>query len=66
MAKKVRLVCLVLIVLYICGRMPFPLLVIPLVGCTIIHVCKEVEEMKNETKSKKKKKVVKKKPTTNS
>ena len=62
LARKVRLICTILIVLYIVGRMPFPLLVIPLVGATVIHICNEVEEMKNEGKSKKrnKKKPIKK------
>lgn len=60
MAKKVRLVCLILMVLYVCARIPTPLVVIPLIGCLVIHVSKEVEEMRNEKKNKKKK-VVKKK-----
>lgn len=63
MARKVRLVCLILLVLYVCGRFPFPLLVIPLVGCTIIHIANEVEEMKHEKKSKKRNKKVTKKST---
>lgn len=61
MARKVRLVCLILLVLYICGRMPFPLLVIPLVGATIIHIVNEVEDMKHEKKGKKRNKKVTKK-----
>ncbi len=60
MARKVRLVCTILLVLYVCARMPFPLLVIPLVGCTVIHVANTLEEIKNEKKNKKKK-VTKKK-----
>ena len=60
LARKVRLICVVLIVLYIVGRMPFPLLVIPLVGATVIHICNEVEEIRNEKQGKKKKKVAKK------
>ena len=60
MAKKVRLVCTILLVLYVCARMPFPLLVIPLIGCLVVHVSKELEDMRNEKKNKKKK-VAKKK-----
>ena len=60
MARIVKLICLCLMVLYICGRMPIPLLVIPLIGCTVIYVSNEIKEIKDETKSKKKKKVVKK------
>lgn len=67
MARKVRLVCTILLVLYVIGRMPFPLLVIPLVGCTVIFVANELEDIKHEKKGKKRnKKVTKKKPTTNS
>ena len=51
-------------VLYIIGRMPFPLLVIPLVGCTVMYVMNEIKEIRSETKSKKKKKITKKKTKT--
>ena len=60
MSRTVKLICLDLIVLYLIGRMPLPLLVIPLVGCMVIHNINEIKEIKNETKSKKKKKVTKK------
>lgn len=66
LARKVRLICVVLIVLYIVGRMPFPLLVIPLVGATIIHICNEMEEIRNEKGKKRNKKVVKKSTTKKS
>lgn len=66
MARKVRLVCLILLVLYICGRMPFPLLVIPLIGCTIVYICNEVEDIKHEKKGKKRNKKVTKKKSANS
>lgn len=60
-ARKVQLICLVILVLYIVGRMPFPLLVIPLVGCTVIHVANEIGEMKNDkAKNKNRSKKVKK------
>lgn len=62
MGRKVRLVCMILLVLYICGRMPFPLLVIPLIGCTVVWATNEVKEIRNDGKKKRKrnKKVTKK------
>ena len=60
LARKVKLVCLILMILYIIGRFPVPLLVIPLVGCTVVYVSNEIQEMKDEKQSKKKKKVAKK------
>lgn len=30
--------------------MPFPLLVIPLIGCTVVWATNEVKEIKNESK----------------
>lgn len=47
-------------ILYVIGRFPVPLLVIPLVGCTVVYVSNEIQEMKNEKQGKKKKKVAKK------
>jgi len=63
LARIVKLICLCLMVLYICGRMPIPLIVIPLIGCTVIHVSNEVKEIKDEKKNNRKrnKKVTKKK-----
>jgi hypothetical protein len=47
--------------------MPFPLLVIPLVGCMVIHDINEYKEIKNEQKNNKRhKKVTKKKSKANS
>ena len=66
LARKVKLVCLILMILYIIGRFPVPLLVIPLVGCTIVHVSNEIQEMKDEKQGKKKKKVAKKSTTKKS
>ena len=66
LARKVRLICVILIVLYIVGRMPFPLLVIPLVGATVIHICNEVEEIRNEKSNKRNKKKSIKKQTKKS
>ena len=48
MARKVRLVCIILLVLYVCSRIPTPLVVIPLIGCLVVHVSKELEEIKND------------------
>jgi len=59
--RIVRLICLDLIVLYIIGRLPFPLLVIPMVGCAVVYTINEVKEIKNEKKSKKRNKKVTKK-----
>lgn len=56
-ARIVKLVCLCLIVLYVIGRLPIPLLVIPLVGCTVVYVTNEIKEIRDEKQSKKKKKV---------
>lgn len=66
LARKVKLVCLILMILYIIGRFPVPLLVIPLVGCTVVYVSNEIQEMKNEKQGKKKKKVAKKSTTKKS
>jgi uncharacterized membrane protein YciS (DUF1049 family) len=51
-------------ILYIIGRFPVPLLVIPLVGCTVVYVSNEIQEMKDEKQSKKRNKKVAKKSTT--
>ena len=64
LARKVKLVCLILMILYIIGRFPVPLLVIPLVGCTVVYVSNEIQEMKDEKQSKKRNKKVAKKSTT--
>ena len=64
MARKVKLVCLILMILYVIGRFPVPLLVIPLVGCTVVYVSNEIQEMKNEKQGKKRNKKVAKKSTT--
>lgn len=66
LARKVKLVCLILMILYVIGRFPVPLLVIPLVGCTIVYVSNEIQEMKDEKQGKKKKKVAKKSTTKKS
>lgn len=57
------MICLDLIVLYIVGRLPFPLLVIPMVGCAVVYTINEVKEIKDEKKkrNKRNKKVTKKK-----
>lgn len=66
LARKVKLVCLILMILYVIGRFPVPLLVIPLVGCTVVYVSNEIQEMRNEKQGKKKKKVAKKSTTKKS
>jgi hypothetical protein len=53
MARVVKLICLSLMILYVIGRFPVPLLVIPLVGCTVIYISNEVEEIKSEKCKKK-------------
>lgn len=62
-SRIVRLVCLDLVILYLVTRLPLPLLVIPLIGCSVIYNMKEVQEIKNDkTKNTKgKKKSIKKK-----
>lgn len=52
MARTVKLICMILMILYIIGRMPIPLLVIPLVGCSIIYISNEIEEIRDEKKNK--------------
>ena len=64
MARKVKLVCLIFMILYVIGRFPVPFLVIPLVGCTVVYVSNEIQEMKNEKQGKKRNKKVAKKSTT--
>lgn len=63
LARKIRLACTILMVLYTCSRLPFPLLVIPLCGLTIVHASKELEEIRNESKGKKRNKKVKRTAT---
>lgn len=63
-ARVIKLICLDLIILYLISRMPFPLLVIPMVGCMVIHNMNEIREMRNEKQTNRKKKV--KKKATNS
>lgn len=63
MSRTVKLICLDLIILYLIGRMPFPLLVIPLVGCMVIHNINEIREIRNEQKNSKRHKKVTKKST---
>lgn len=60
MGRIVRLICLDLIVLYIIGRLPFPLLVIPMVGCAVVYTINEVKEIKNEKKNNRKRHKAKK------
>ena len=63
MTRIVRLVCLDLIILYIIGRFPLPLLVIPMVGCAVVYTVNEIKEIKEDGKkkhNKRNKKVTKK------
>ena len=60
MGRIVRLICLDLIVLYIIGRLPFPLLVIPMVGCAVVYTINEIKEIKNEKKNNRKRHKAKK------
>ena len=66
MKRTVKLVCLILVVLYLISRFPFPLLVIPLVGVMVVHVSNEIKEIRDEKQSKKKKKVKKTSTAKNS
>lgn len=59
-ARVIKLICLDLIILYLIGRMPFPLLVIPMVGCMVIHNMNEIREIQDEKQANRKKKVKKK------
>lgn len=58
MARTVKLICMILMILYIIGRMPIPLLVIPLVGCSIIYISNEIKEIRDEKKNKKRDKEI--------
>lgn len=58
-ARVIKLICLDLIILYLIGRMPFPLLVIPMVGCMVIHNMNEIKEIRDEKQANRKKKVKK-------
>lgn len=60
MGRIVRLICLDLIVLYIIGRLPFPLLVIPMVGCAVVYTINEIKEIRNEKKKRNKRHKAKK------
>ena len=60
MRRIVRLICLDLIVLYIIGRLPFPLLVIPMVGCAVVYTINEAKEIRNEKKKRNKRHKAKK------
>ena len=47
-------------VLYIISKFPHPLLVISLVGCSVIYIVDEIEEIKNDkTKNKENKRKLK-------
>lgn len=58
MARTVKLICIILMILYIIGRVPIPLLVIPLVGCSIIYISNEIKEIRDEKKNKKRDKEI--------
>jgi hypothetical protein len=57
---------MILMILYIIGRMPIPLLVIPLVGCSIIYISNEIKEIRDEKKNKKRDKEITKTSDDNS
>ena len=59
-ARVIKLICLDLFILYLIGRMPFPLLVIPMVGCAVIHNMNTIKELRDEKQANRKKKVKKK------
>ena len=59
-ARVIKLICLDLIILYLISRMPFPLLVIPMVGCVVIYNMNEIKGVKDEKQANRKKKVKKK------
>ena len=59
-ARVIKLICLDLIILYLIGRMPFPLLVIPMVGCAVIYNMNTIKEIRDEKQANRKKKVKKK------
>ncbi len=61
MGRIIRLICTCLMILYIIGRMPIPLVVIPLVGCMAIYISDEVKEIKDAKNNSKRSKEVKNK-----